>query len=43
MKKINDTLQLMGALQPRLSVPTAIPNETYKIILDVKDGFIQSF
>jgi hypothetical protein len=29
----------MGALQPGLHTPAAIPKNTYKIIIDVKDCF----
>lgn len=32
-------MQLMGALQPGLPSLIAIENDTYKIILDLKDCF----
>lgn len=39
LKKINETMELMGALQPGLPTPSAIPANTFKIILDLKDCF----
>lgn len=34
LKKVNETMKLMGALQPGLPTPSAIPANTFKIILD---------
>lgn len=39
LRKVNETMELMGSLQPGLPVPSAIPAKTYKIILDLKDCF----
>ena len=39
LREVNDTMHLMGALQSGLPSPTAIPKDTYKIILDLKDCF----
>lgn len=32
-------MEIMGALQPGLPHPSAIPKDTYKIVLDLKDCF----
>ena len=29
LRKVNDTMELMGALQPGLPTPSAIPQDTY--------------
>lgn len=39
LRKVNETMELMGALHPGLSSPSAIPANTFKIILDLKDCF----
>lgn len=39
LRKVNETMKLMGALQPGLPHPSAIPKDTYKIVLDLKDCF----
>lgn len=39
LRKVNETMELMGALQPGLPSPAAIPKKTYKIVLDLKDCF----
>lgn len=39
LRKVNETMELMGALQPGLPTPAAIPKNTYKIIIDLKDCF----
>lgn len=40
LRKVNATMELiMGALQPGLPLPTAIPKNTFKIIIDLKDCF----
>lgn len=39
LRKVNETMEVMGALQPGLPHPAAIPNNTYKIVLDLKDCF----
>lgn len=39
LRKVNETMELMGALQPGLPTPAAIPQNTYKIIIDLKDCF----
>lgn len=33
----------MGALQPGLPTPVGIPTKYYKIVIDLKDGFLPSF
>lgn len=37
LRKVNETMELMGALQPGLPTPPAVPRDTSKIILDLKD------
>ena len=37
LRKVNETTQLMGTLQPGLPSRTAIPKDAYKIILDLRD------
>ena len=37
LRKVNETMELMGPLQPGLPTPMAIPKNTYKIIIDLKD------
>lgn len=37
LQKVNETMELMGALQPVLSTPADIPKNTYRIIIDLKD------
>ena len=39
LREVNATMQPMGALQPGLPSPAAIPKGTHKIILDLKDCF----
>lgn len=39
LRKVNETMELMGALQPGLPTPAAIPQDTFKIIIDLKDCF----
>ena len=39
LRQVNKTMELMGALQPGLPNPVAIPKDTFKIILDLKDCF----
>lgn len=39
LRAVNQTMELMGALQPGLPSPAAIPKDTYKIIIDLKDCF----
>ena len=39
LRKVNETMELMGPLQPGLPTPMAIPKNTYKIIIDLKDCF----
>lgn len=39
LRKVNETMEIMGALQPGLPHPSAIPKDTYKIVLDLKDCF----
>lgn len=39
LRKVNETMELMGALQPGLPSPMAIPDGTYKIIINLKDCF----
>ena len=39
LQKINETMELMGPLQTGLPTPMAIPKNTYKIIIDLKDCF----
>ena len=40
LRKVNETIVPMGALQPRLPSPVAIPKGYYKIVVDLKDFFI---
>lgn len=39
LRKVNETMELMGALQPGLPTPAAIPKNSFKIIIDLKDCF----
>lgn len=39
LRKVNATMESMGALQPGLPLPIAIPKNTFKIIIDLKDCF----
>ena len=39
LQKVNETMELMGPLQTGLPTPMAIPKNTYKIIIDLKDCF----
>lgn len=39
LRKVNETMYTMGALQPGLPTPMAIPQDTHKIIVDLKDCF----
>ena len=39
LREVNATMHPMGALQPGLPSPAAIPKGTHKIILDLKDCF----
>ena len=39
MQKVNETMEVMGALQPGLPSPMAIPRDAHIIILDLKDCF----
>lgn len=35
----NETMKLMGALQPGLPIPSVLSKDTFKIILDLEDCF----
>ena len=37
LREVNETIQIMRTLQPGFPSCTAIPNDTYKIVLDVKN------
>lgn len=39
LRKVNKTMVPMGALQPGLPSPVAIPKGYYKIVVDLKDCF----
>ena len=39
LRKVNETMVPMGALQPGLLSPVAIPNGYHKIVVDLKDYF----
>lgn len=39
LRAVNITMILMGALQPGLPSPVAIPQKYFKIIIDLKDCF----
>ena len=39
LRKVNETMVPMGALQPGLPSPAAIPKGYYKIVVDLKDCF----
>lgn len=39
LRKINKTMEIMGTLQPGLPLASAIPRNTFKIIIDLKDCF----
>lgn len=39
LRKVNETMEVMGALQPGLPSPMAIPRNAHIIILDLKDCF----
>ena len=39
LRAVNQTMVLMGALQPGLTIPVAVPLDYYKIIIDLKDCF----
>lgn len=39
LRAVNTTMVLMGALQPGLPSPVAIPQKYFKIIIDLKDCF----
>ena len=39
LRKVNETMVLMGTLQPGLPSPVAIPKGYYKIVIDLKDCF----
>lgn len=39
LRKVNETMEVMGALQPGLPSPMAIPRDAHIIILDLKDCF----
>ena len=39
LQKVNEIMELFGALQPGLPSPAAIPKNTHKIIIDLKDCF----
>lgn len=39
LRAVNSTMQIMGPLQPGLPSPAAIPQNAYKVILDLKDCF----
>lgn len=39
LRKVNETMELMEALQPRLPIPSDLPSNICKIILDLKDCF----
>lgn len=39
LRKVCETMELMGALQHKLTTPSSIPSNTCKIILDIKNYF----
>ena len=39
LRKVNETMEVMGALQPGLPSPMAIPRDAHIIILDLKECF----
>lgn len=39
LREVNKTMIVMGALQPGLPTPTAIPSGALKIVIDLKDCF----
>lgn len=39
LRAVNKTMVPMGALQPGLPSPIAIPRDFYKIVIDIKDCF----
>lgn len=39
LRKVNETMEIMETLQPGLPCPAAIPKNSYKIVLDLKDCF----
>ena len=39
LRKVNETMIIMGPLQPGLPSPAGIPRDTFKIIVDLKDCF----
>ena len=39
LRKVNETMMHMGALQPGLPTPSAIPDKSYIIVIDLKDCF----
>jgi hypothetical protein len=39
LRKVNETMEPMGTLQPGLLSPVAIPKGYYKIVVDLKDCF----
>lgn len=39
LRKVNETMIVMGPLQPGLPSPAGIPRKTFKIIIDLKDCF----
>lgn len=43
LRKVNETMEIMGALQPGLPHPAAIPNDTHKIVLNLKDFLYYPF
>ena len=42
LRAVNVTMVLMGALQPGLPSPVAIPQGYFKVIIDLKDCFLLS-
>ena len=39
LRKVNETMVVIGPLQPGLPSPKAIPKGAYKLIIDLKDCF----
>lgn len=39
LRRINETMEIKGALQPGLPLASTIPRNTFKIVIDLKDCF----